>query len=356
MGSFDIGISGLNAAQRGLDIIGNNIANAATPGYHRQRLELDPAYFAQFGEIFIGGGVEIGDVTRLIDGLLEREMLRQQSSLAQASQEFSTLYTVESTLGELSTGTGLQALIDRFFNSLDDLSAYPDGGVEQTQVVTEAQAMANQFRMLGSYLDDLDNQIVIEANNVIGQVNTLTTRIAELNNDIKEMELVGKQANNILDQRDQYISELSELIGVQTISMDDGVVNVIAGGIAVVIGSTSLDLESGLDSSNDLGIRIAGSSNYNTNIEGGKLGGLISLKNETIADIETDLNSLAKALIQQINQYHVQGIGSQGSFTQLTGWSNTTGDLSSFSDVSAGYVYIRVTNTSTGAVTRTAVR
>ena len=103
MDSFDIGISGLNASQQAFEIIGNNIANAATEGYHRQRLNLSAAYSSQVGQMIVGGGVDSGGVTRLIDMLLDNEVVRQQSSLSQLSQEVNTLRTIETSFGELST-------------------------------------------------------------------------------------------------------------------------------------------------------------------------------------------------------------------------------------------------------------
>ena len=80
MDGYDIGISGLYASQKAFEIIGNNIANAATEGYHRQRLNLTPAYSSQIGSVILGGGVDVAEVTRLVDELLENEIYRQQSS------------------------------------------------------------------------------------------------------------------------------------------------------------------------------------------------------------------------------------------------------------------------------------
>jgi len=125
MANYDIGISGLEAAQRALDIIGNNLANAATEGYHRQRIELTPAYSSQIGPVLLGGGVNIAGITRMIDTLLEQEILREQSLLEAVSQEFITMRTVENAFGELTTGNSLRATIDEFFNALQDLSAHP---------------------------------------------------------------------------------------------------------------------------------------------------------------------------------------------------------------------------------------
>lgn len=356
MDSFGIGISGLNAAQRAFDIIGNNIANAATDGYHRQRLNLTPAYSSQIGPVILGGGVDIAGITRTIDDFLEKEIIRQQSSLEQVSQELAMMRTVENSFGELSGGGGLSTTLDDFFNALQDLSAHPAETIWQNQAVTSAQTMAAKFKTLGQFLTTLESQISLEAENVINQINALTGKIAELNHNIERQEISSGQAYNLRDQRDQCIAELSKLISVETESREYGVVDISTSGIPVVVSTSAFELEVGLNENLELGITVAGESNYNMDIQGGRLGALLSLKNDLIADIHNDLDNLANAIIQQINQYHVQGVGSEGSFTELTGWSMMSENLADFNPpVSDGNIYIRVTNTSTGAVTRTEV-
>lgn len=353
MDSFSIGISGLQAAQKAFDIIGNNVANAATDGYHHQRIELRPAYTSQVGDILLGGGVDVVGVTRLIDELLEKEIFRQESLLGQISQEFATLRMVENAFGELVEGSGLSGAIDTFFNALQDLSAHPTEVIQQNQLITEAMAMTGQFRTLGEFLASLEDQIELEAQNTITQINILTNRIAELNDNIEKQEIGGGQANNLRDQRDQGIAELSKLVGIETNIRPYGVVDVYVAGTPVVIGASSIDLEVGLKQAGKLGVSVAGASNYNINTEGGRLSGLISLRNELVSDIHDDLDNLATVMIQQINQHHIQGVGSTGSFTGLTGWPVTSQNLADFgSEVTDGSIYIRVTNTSTGAITR----
>ncbi len=354
MDSYSIGISGLDAAQKALATIGNNIANAATDGYHRQRINLTPAYASQVGSVLLGGGVDFAGVTRMIDNFLEQEILRQQSSLGQICSELDTLRTVETAFGELSTEDGgLSATIDKFFNALSDLSAHPGEIIWQNQLISDAETMAGKFRILGDFLSDLETQIILEAENTIEQINTLTTRIAELNDKIEKIEVTGGQTNNLRDQRDQCIAELSELISVETQAREFGVVDVTAGGIFVVAGSSATELETGLDEDGNLGITIVDTANYSTNVQGGRVGGLVSLKNNILAEIHNDLDDLAAAIIQQINQYHVQGVGSDGSFTELTGWTMASENLADFDPpVTDGKIYIRVTNTTTAAITR----
>jgi len=356
MDSFGIGISGLNAAQRAFDIIGNNIANAATDGYHRQRLNLTPAYSSQVDGVILGGGVNIAGITRMIDGFLQQEIFRQQSSLEQVSQELAMMRTVESSFGELADGGGLSTALDDFFNSLQDLSAHPTESIWQNQAVTSAQTMTAKFQTLGQFLTTLESQISLEAENVVNQINALTGKIAELNHNIEKQEISSGQAFNLRDQRDQCISDLSKLINVETDSREYGVVDISTNGIPLVVSTSTFELEVGITENIKLGITAAGESNYNTDVQGGRLGALLSLKNELIAGIHNDLDNLANAIIQQVNQYHVQGVGSEGSFTELTGFSMISDNLADFDPpVSDGSIYLRVTNTSTGAVTRTEV-
>lgn len=352
MDSFSIGMSGLQAAQKAFDIIGNNIANAATDGYHRQKVELRPAYSGQVGSVLLGGGVDVVGVTRLIDGLLEQEILRQQSLLGQVSQEFSTLQTVENAFGEFLEGTGLGAVIDNYFNALKDLSAHPAETIWQNQIITAAKTMAGQFRTLGEFLTALESQIELEAKNAIEQINILTNRIAELNDNIEKQEINGGQANNLRDQRDQCIAELSSLAGIETKTRKHGVIDVYVAGTPVVTGTSTIDLESGLKEEDKLGISVAGTNNFNIKAQGGRLGGLLSLRNEMVSDIHDDLDDLATAIIQQINQYHIQGVGSIGSFTELTGWPVTNENLADFDPpITSGSVFIRVTDTTVPGTT-----
>jgi flagellar hook-associated protein FlgK len=353
MQNFAIGLSGLTAAQKGLDIIGNNIANAATDGYHRQRIELTPAYMSQEGSILLGGGVDIAGVTRLIDGLLEREMLRQESALGQINSEPTTLQTVENMFGELSTGVGLSVAIDEFFNALQDLSAHPTELIWQSQVLMSAETMAGQFRSLAEFLAGVENQMTLETESTLEEINTLISQIAELNDNIEKMEIAGKLSSNLRDQRDQRITELSKLIGVETYAREFGVVDISVAGIPVVTGASTIQLEMGFCEDGRLGISIAGAYTYDADVEGGRLGGLMWLKNDALTEIHNDLDSLASALIQQVNQYHVQGLGADGSFTQLMGWAMESENLVDFDPpVTNGQIYIRVVDTTTGAVTR----
>jgi len=358
MSGFDIGMSGFKAVQQNFSTIGNNIANAATEGYHRQRVTLTPVKIGQSGAASRGGGVNVAGISRMIDGLLQKEILRQQSSLEQTSQELTTLRTVESAFGELTGTEGLSSVIDEFLNAMQDLGAHPSEVIWQNQAVAAAEKMAARFRTMGEFLTTLETQIQVQAESIAGRINTLTSQIADLNDKIGTREVSGGQANNLRDQRDQLIVDLSKLVGVETQEHEFGVVYVNAGGMPVVTDTTSINIEVGLTSATggSMGVSASGAYSYDTTIEGGQLGGLLALKNTLVSDVHTGLDTLASEIMKQVNQYHVQGVGSEGSFTQLTGLSMTSTDLSDFNPpVTDGNIYIRVTNTSTDEVTRNAI-
>ncbi len=353
MDSYSIGLSGLGAAQSSLDIIGNNIANAASENYHRQQVNLSPSYMKQIGSTINGGGVDFDKVTRQIDIFLEQEILRQQSSLEQVSRELMTLGTVETAFGEFSGGSSLSTSIDDFFTALDELSAHPQDKIYQNQLLSAADILTARFRSLGNAFSDRKRQVIYEAENTVEEINTLLGQIAELNGEIERIESGEGQNNNLLDKRDGCISKLSELINVQTVSLDDGVVNVYAGGIPAVTGASVTELEVGLTEANTLGISVSGGYNYVTEVGGGRLEGLLKLYNEHLSEIIDGLDNLAESLIGQFNQYHVQGVGSSGSFTELTGWEMISEDVSAFdTPVTDGSFYIRVIDGSTGSVSR----
>ena len=114
MAGYEIGISGLHAAQKALDIIGNNIANAATEGYHRQEVDLRPADEVYTNGQMVGQGVEYAGVRRMVNEIIESELLRQSSSLADIEKRLETLRTIENAFGELSS-EGLSTALDNFF-------------------------------------------------------------------------------------------------------------------------------------------------------------------------------------------------------------------------------------------------
>ncbi len=359
MGGLEIGISGIHAAQSALDIIGNNIANAATEGYHRQRPDLRPLDDVYTNGLLVGQGVEVKEVERLINKLLEEEIINKESSLKQIERELDTLVMLESSFGELST-SALSTTLDNFYNSLHRLSEEPVSTVYKSQVVSNAQTLSNLFHNIGHVINDVFNESFREAQNAVKDINELAEQIAEWNLNISNTISKGDDPNNLMDQRDRLLNDLGRLVGIDIERKERGVVDVIVGDIPLVVGTMANEVKSGLDYRNDkyyLGLSLETIENYDTSIEGGRIGGLVSLYNSIIPDIDDKLDKLTGNIITQTNKLHIQGVGSHGSFTKLDGWALTATTVDELEPaITAGEnVYFRVTNIATGAVTRSSI-
>jgi len=357
MQNFSIGLSGLNAASAALEVIGNNIANASTDGYHRQRVELTPTTYGQMAKNTVGAGVDVAGVTRLVDKLLESEIMQQQSNNEQISQELSILTAAETTFGEFAEGSGLNGTIDTFFDALRSLAAHPLEKVWRNEVISSAEIMCDEFRRIGASLGGLEDQVVMEAQNTGDSINALTEQIAELNSKIQVIEISQGQANNLRDHRDTLVAELGKLTSIETQEREYGIVDVSIGGLPVVTGAMSIKVQVGLQDDHTLGISAAATSGgASLTVQGGRLGALMSLKNEMLKSIESELDTLATSIIESVNQWHVQGLGVDGSFTEISGNTLDSASLvGEDADVTDGEFYVRVTDTATGAVKRYAV-
>jgi flagellar hook-associated protein 1 FlgK len=351
---FQIGLSGLRVAQQAIDLVGTNLANVSTEGYHRQEVLVEPRATNPLMGIPIGGA-EISRYRRTVDTLLESEILSQQPRHGQVAQELMTLEALQGSFGTLDS-EGLSTVLNRFFGAVRELATDPVGQALREQAVWAADAVARDFRHLGGVLDDLDTQIVVEARNTADHINVLTEQIADLNGEIQTILMRGGNANLTIDRRDQAISELAGLIDVSVQHAGDGngLVNVHIPGAPVVIGTRSVVVEAIPQPDRQLALRVANNSVYDTEIRGGKLGGLFALRNELLAGVRSDLDGLATTLIREVNRLHVQGVGSAGSFDGLSGTrvSDPTGAIEEWgSDVTAGTMHLRLIAPD-GSVTR----
>ncbi len=354
MAGYEIGISGLHAAQLALDVIGNNLANGATNGYHRQEVDLRPIEDVYTGGHQIGQGVSVAGIRRMVDKLLDGEIVSYESDMAQIEKELEALTTIESAFAELTT-SALSSAMDDFFDAMHELAASPTDVNLQSLVVSGAETLANQLRNLSSVARDLEDRTYSEARETINDVNILTAQIADLNDRIASLSVRGKETNNLQDQRDQLIATLSRMIGIKTYQREYDVVDVVVGDTTVVLGSNYTRLDVGLvenDGEYDLGVTPVGQSSYNTRVEGGRIGGLISLRNSIVRGISNSLDTLAGVVIRETNLLHVQGVGSAGSFERLSGWTMTETNVNQFvPPVTDGQICIRLTSP-TGEVTR----
>jgi len=343
--NFSIGLSGLKVAQRAIELAATNIANVGTDGYHRQSVVIRPLETDRVLGVPIGGS-EISQYQRGVDRLLEAELLRQHPQTGQLSQELAALQAVETVFGTLED-SGLARALERFFGSLRELSADPASHVLREQAAWAAGTLADAFRQAGQALDQLDTQIRLEAQNLMTEANALAEEIGQLNHEIETSTRHGATPNLLADQRDQALSNLAELVDVRTLSNPDGTgtVDVIAWGTALVSKKTVQTMTVGTESSGLIGVGIEGKPGYNTDARGGRIGGLISMKNDLLAEVRTNLDALAAHMMGEINRLHVQGVGTSGSFDALTGVRVPAADAALETwdlPVTAGPLHVRI--------------
>ena len=354
MPDLSIALNGLNVALTAIDTVGNNIANAATEGFHRQEVNIEAIPYGGSARMNVGGGARVTEIRRRIDTVVENEILRQQPLLAQVSQELGTLQTVESTIGDMGTQS-LDASLDSFFGALQELAAQPDSAILRDQVRGAADSVTARFHDAAGVMDSLGRNLEVEAGTLVDQLNSLASEVANLNGQLAQLNLRGSANNNLADRRDEAVKKMTELLNFQIQRNGDGTISLMAGGTPIVIGNQATKLEIGRGDSGKLGLFSAGTSNFSLDVSGGKIGGVLALKNDLLPGVSDEFDALARQIIQQINQVHVQGVGTDGSFETLDS-HHVVEDLTTWQlPLTAGTVYVRVTDTATGQATRHAV-
>ena len=256
--SLNIGTSAIHAAQRGLDVTGQNIANAATPGYTRQRVDLEsiggpgqPAFWSRYDGV--GEGVKITGVTRMNDEFLEARARNANAALGSAEEQAKTFAAVERTVGEPSD-TGLQKKLDNFWNSWGKVSTDPKAEAPRNLAFENAGAVANQLNLMSNSLTTQYADTFSEAEANVTRVNELAQNVAKLNEAIRSNNIAKVPANELLDQRDTMIAELGRLTGatVKPAELDQGA-DFNSQAVDVYIGDTKL-----VDGVNAKSIEVAG--------------------------------------------------------------------------------------------------
>lgn len=313
--SLNTGLRALLSSQFALDTVGQNIANANTQGYSRQRIELAAARPQLSNGFAVGTGVDVTGVRRSVDQLLERRILSQASVTGRFDQEVSTLSEIEALFADLE-GFGLGTSLDSFFSNVSQLSANPQDKILQTDLVQSTLELTDRFNSLDAGTAELGAEIRQQAEVLAGSINQLASEVARLNDEISSIETGGLVANDLRDQRQVKLQELAELADITTAEDDRGEVRVQIAGSILVNGSSAQQLEVTTDSDNQIRTTISSSAGF-VPLEGGKLGALIGVRDGTIPRLRDELDLLARELILEVNRVHTTGLPSSGPMRSL---------------------------------------
>jgi flagellar hook-associated protein 1 FlgK len=239
-GAMNIGRSALNASSLGIQIAGNNMANAATPGYSRQRGILSSLRGdgTPLG-MSIGSGVRMQAIQRQVDEALQTR-LRASNSNSAAADTLSSVYSqVETVLGELGDAD-LSSELSSFFRVWSERANQTKSSAS---VVQQGDKLAQFIRRVRSDLSGQRTQVDAQLDGSVARANELLSTIANVSQQIQETEFGGNPANTLRDQRDQALEQLSQLMEVSVVDRGAQGYDVLVGSTPVVMGSQSRGIE-----------------------------------------------------------------------------------------------------------------
>lgn len=332
------GSSALIAFQRALSTVGHNVANINTPGYSRQRVEFEARDATYFGYGYQGNGVQIVDVRRMADSLATSRLLDSGGELARLQQ----LSTLSSRLDQLFSekATGISAPWSSFFDSVNALSSNAAGSADRESVLAQGNALVTRFRQIDQHLDGLDTEVNAGLTAATGEVNRLAKEIAQLNGQIGGS---TSPSGDLLDRRDQLISELVAFTGGNAATQDGGLVNVFsAGGQPLVVGATASTLVTVPDPYRPERLQVALETNgqrvtLDKRALGGQIGGLVEFRTTVLDPATAELGRIATSLAQTFNEGHRTGMDQYGQMgadffslpaPRLSSNANNTGNAS----------------------------
>ncbi|MEW6441372.1 MAG: flagellar hook-associated protein FlgK [bacterium] len=313
---LNIGRTALNAAEFGLQVCGNNIANVNTPGYCRQRVSQTSGIVVSVNGIPSGTGVEVQGVQRIYDAFLGLQALKATSDLEDYSLREQNYARLESILYP-SEDSNLGTVMDDFFNAWQDLASNPAGAAERQTILSRGTEVAASLQGLSRSLEEEIQYSNKQLESYRDAVNDLTGEIAALNQEILRVQGASAQPNDLLDRRDELLSELAGYLDITTFEGARGELHVLAsGGQALVGGSTAYEvhLVPDADNHNFYGIYIRG-GDITGSMGGGKMQAVLESREQT-ARFQDQLDTLATAFARECNRVHMAGYDLEGGTGQ----------------------------------------
>ena len=318
----------LQAAQIGLQVVGNNIANANTPGYLRQQLEQSSAEAVRVGGLIKGHGVRPTGITQVVDKALAERMFNAKTDLA-GSESLDKAY---SQLEEMTTdldNNGLNQQLTLFNNALHELSAQPGDSSLRDFVILQGDTLAQNLQRTRQ--DALDRRELWnkDLDQISNQINRLTERIAKLNLDIATIEgggLLHSDATGLRDQRLRDLEELSTYVNINVQEQQSGSVSIFVGGDYLVSNGNYREVYTAYGSGSSGGneIRII-ETDSPLQATGGILAATKTARDSIFGDFVAGLDAMASSLIRSVNEVHSQGQGRQGHQELISSVAADTG-------------------------------
>jgi flagellar hook-associated protein FlgK len=315
---LSIGSSGVTAYQRALATVSNNIANVNTDGYSRQDISLTANQPREMGGSYLGTGSRFDAVKRQYDAFVESNLRNSNSDLQSQKPLLSYVNRLIDVMGDESIG--LTTAMNRFFESARDLSSDPASVVSRSIFLRDADGLAARFRQLAGQFEILDNETRQSVETDVGQVNALTQQLSQMNKQLNKHSSVANQPSELLDQRDLLLRELSSLVAVKTRFEPNGAITVSVGDIldqGILVNQTTARAISVTASNIDPGklefiIDAYGTPETMSGVSSGKIGGVMSFRDQVLKPARDALDGLATSLVESVNTVHSDGVDAEG--------------------------------------------
>ncbi|WP_432413286.1 flagellar hook-associated protein FlgK [Pantoea allii] len=312
-------MSGLSAAQAALSTTSNNISNYTVAGYSRQTTILAEANSTLQGKSYYGNGVNVTGVQREYDGFIAAQLRGSSANYNAANTQYSQVSNIDDLMS--TSTTNLSTAIQGFFSNMQNVVSNANDPAARQSMLSNSQGLVNQFQTQAQYLTNMQNSVNTNIASNVDQINTFTTQISNLNQQIAKLSTAnGATPNDLLDQRDQLVNGLNNIVGV-TVSQQDGSYTVsMANGTSLVNGFQSTKLVA-MPSSSDLTRTTVGyvdpqAGNVEipeSSLTTGSLGGMLSFRSQDLDLAQNQLGQLAAAFTTSFNTVHKQGFDSNGN-------------------------------------------
>ncbi|MCE9549984.1 MAG: flagellar hook-associated protein FlgK [Betaproteobacteria bacterium] len=350
IGIFGSGVSALNAAQIGLSTTEHNIANANTPGFNRQEVMLGTRIPQATGAGFIGQGVDVSTVKRMYNEFLSNQVLQGQAQASQLETYYQQIGQIDNMLAD--SDAGLSPALQELFSAVNNVASSPDSQAARQVMLGSAQSLVSRFQSLNQRMSDINSSINGQIRSSVTTINSYAQQIASMNKNIVLAQATsnGQPPNDLLDQRDQLISQLNQETKATVVKQSDGSFNVFIGsGQSLVVGEQAMTLQAVQSLSDPSRIEVAYGSGASVirlqqnSFQGGNLGGLIAFRSESLDVTQNALGRMAMVLADTFNQQHKFGQDLSGNmggnfFTQPVPLVNTNTANTGTATISASIV------------------
>jgi len=321
MSLYSIGLSGLNTAQNALATVSHNMSNSATEGYTRQNTIIASANGQYTARGFFGQGSNTTTVIRVYDQFLTGQLRNAQSQSASLQTYNQQIAQIDNLLADQKGG--LAPLMQKFFSAVQGVSDTPADPAARQAMLSSGQALVGQVRAAASFFQQLQDGVNTQIGTAVTQVNAYAHEIANLNEQIMTLKGAsgGQPPNDLLDQRDQAVAELTKLVGAKVVAVDSGTYNITIGnGQPLVMGRDAYALKAVAAAADPTRTTIAYTLPNGQLVEaeegahtGGSLGGLLQYRTETLDTSQNAIGRLSLALGQSFNDQHKLGLDLNGA-------------------------------------------